>query len=317
MSEPQRSTAALQACALVAHIARQCELRPGLRLHGDDAVDATDASAEGCCAPGLHLVLLLEGRLDLSYGDRRVMLGTSAQKDEAGSFLLNVSHPEQFTRRTRRGRYARRVSLSVSHEWLDQLRRIGPVQPEGPLENLLANHLAMQSWRPTARAIALSEQLLRPPAYAPLLQGLYLESRLLDLLSEALAPLQAGDAADTTPHAESGPAPSATVARRMRELREFLHNEATLDLSLDDIARRAGMSANVLQAQFRRVYGTTVFAFLRDSRLQRAREALERDGQSIKQAAHLAGYTTAANFSTAFSRRFALTPKQARNAARR
>lgn len=307
---PAPATAPLVA-PFAAHVARQRELRPGLRLHGDDAVDPLDATAEGTCVPGLHIVLLLEGRLDVAYGDRRVELATVPGRGEVGSFMLNVSRPEAFRRSARRGRYARRLSLSVSHEWLAQLQSASAAPWSAALQKLLDGHLTLQRWQPTERAVALSEQLLRPPACAPLLQGLYLESRLIDLLGEALAPLQDDTAA--------APAVAATpaMARRMRELREFLHSEATDELSLDEIARRWAMSPSVLQAQFRRAYGTTVFAFLRESRLQRARAALERDGLGVKQAAHLAGYTSAANFATAFSRRFGLTPTQARRAVQR
>ena len=66
------------------------------------------------------------------------------------------------------------------------------------------------------------------------------------------------------------------------------------------------------QRQFRAVYGTTVFDHLRDCRLQRARHALEHDGLTVGQAAVLAGYTSAANFATAYRRRFGMPPKLAR-----
>ena len=88
-------------------------------------------------------------------------------------------------------------------------------------------------------------------------------------------------------------------------------------LALQEIAREVGMNPNALQSHFRRSYGTTVIAFMRESRLQRARLALERDGVSIKRAAALAGYTSAANFATAFGRQFGITPTQARRAMQR
>jgi AraC-like DNA-binding protein len=300
------------------HAARVVELQPGLRLHADDAVDAVDATAQGCCLPGLHLVFLLEGGLDVCYGERRVVLDTAtgpSPRDtalprcgQARSFMLNVVEPAAFTRQVRRGRYARRVSLCVSREWLQQLQACSCSRLPAPLRSLLDGHLALQTWQPTARAVALAEQLVRPPDCAPMMQRLYQHSRLLDLLAEALAPLQA---------AEAAPVPTAAMSRRLRDLREFLNSEAANELSLDDIAGRMGMSVNALQKQFRRAYGTTVFGFVRESRLQRARVALERDGLSIKQAAALAGYGSAANFATAFGRRFGLTPKDARRAGQR
>lgn len=301
-----------------AHAARVHELQPGLRLHADDAVDAVDVTAQGCSPPGLHLVFLLEGGLDVAYGERRVVLDTAAPPaagaparpcvGQARCFLLNLAEPVAFTRHIRRGRYARRVSLCVSREWLQQLQGCSCASMPGPLQALLDSHLALQPWQPSARAVALAEQIVRPPACAPMMQLLYQQSRLLDLLAEALAPLQAPAPA---------PAPTAVMSRRLRDLREFLNSEAANELSLDDIASRAGMSVNALQEQFRRAYGTTVFEFVRESRLQRARLALERDGLSIKQAAALAGYSSAANFATAFGRRFGLRPKDARRAVQR
>ncbi|MFC3216921.1 helix-turn-helix transcriptional regulator [Comamonas sp. JC664] len=100
--------------------------------------------------------------------------------------------------------------------------------------------------------------------------------------------------------------------QRLRELHAFLASGQADALSMDAIARQAGVNASTLQRQFRSVYGTTVFEFLRECRLQRARQALERDGITVGQAALLAGYTSAANFATAYRRRFGLAPKLAR-----
>ena len=83
-------------------------------------------------------------------------------------------------------------------------------------------------------------------------------------------------------------------------------------MSLDAIARHAGVNANTLQRQFKTLFGTTVFDFVRECRMQRARRALENDGVTAGQAAQIAGYTSAANFATAYRRRFGHTPKQAR-----
>ena len=100
--------------------------------------------------------------------------------------------------------------------------------------------------------------------------------------------------------------------RRLREVRDYLEHCEDEDLSLERIARQACINPNTLQKQFRALYGTTVFEFLRETRLQRARQALERDGVTVGQAATLAGYSSGANFATAYKRRFGLPPKLAR-----
>lgn len=309
-----------------AHVARIREVRPGLRVHADDATDEFDAVMSGQCTPGLHLVLLLEGALDVSYGDRRVLLttdGRRACRDGAGhpgagrpnvrmqSFLLNALQPDTFRRRLSKGGYARRLSLAMSGEWLAHLQAASRAALPERLDSMLSAHLAIQFWQPTPRAAALAEQIVRPPAYQPMQQAIYLESRVLELLAEAFAPLEAEEAG------ASDAALGSRDYRRMAELRAFLASDAAQDLSLDDIARRVGMSANAMQRQFRAAYGTTVFDFIREHHLQRARLALERDAVSVKQAAALAGYTSAANFATAYKRRFGVTPTLARRSARR
>ncbi|WP_260464144.1 AraC family transcriptional regulator [Burkholderia sp. Bp8963] len=314
-----------------AHVARIREVRPGLRVHADDATDEFDAVMSGQCTPGLHLVLLLEGALDVSYGDRRVLLttdGRSACRDGAArssaarpnvarphvrmqSFLLNALQPDTFRRRLSKGGYARRLSLAMSGEWLAHLQAASRAALPERLDSMLSAHLAIRFWQPTPRATALAEQIVRPPSYQPMLQAIYLESRVLELLAEAFAPLEA-----QAPQA-SDAALGSRDYRRMAELRAFLASDAAQDLSLDDIARHAGMSANAMQRQFRAAYGTTVFDFIREHHLQRARLALERDAVSVKHAAALAGYTSAANFATAYKRRFGVTPTLARRSDRR
>lgn len=299
-----------------AHVAKLREVRPGLRVHADDAMDEFDATVSGQCSPGLHLVLLLEGRLDVSYGDRRVVLATAARRgavERSQSFLVNAVEPEIFRRRISKGGYARRLSLGMSGEWLRHLQAASHAAMPERLGSLLSGHLSIEFWQPTPRAMALAEQIVRPPAYAPMLQAIYLEGRVLDLLAEAFSSLQIEAAA---PAAERDAPLDSRAYRRMAELRVFLGSDAAHEMSLDDIARHVGMNANAMQRQFRRAYGTTIFDFLREQSLQRARLALEQDAISVKQAAALAGYTSAANFATAYKRRFGVTPKLARSSGR-
>ncbi|WP_339782023.1 helix-turn-helix domain-containing protein [uncultured Thalassospira sp.] len=54
-------------------------------------------------------------------------------------------------------------------------------------------------------------------------------------------------------------------------------------------------------------YGTTVMDFMCETRLQMARDAMDKDGLTIGQAAYLAGYSSPANFSTAFKRVFGMS----------
>ena len=300
--------------SLQRHLQRVRVLRPGLHLHADDTADVQDFTASGDMEAGLRIVLLLEGSVDVSYGPRRVALSSAASQRarEPGlprALLVSVAEPERFERRGRRGAYARRVSVGLGGEWLEQVA--GPSASDA-IDAFRRQHLAMHHWQPSARIAAVAEQITRAPDLSPLLLHLYLESRALELVSEALGSL--------SQHAPGpAPAPAAATPRllphehqRMRALHAFLQTDAAMDMSLDALARQAGTNANTLQRHFRAVYGTTVFDFVREHRLQRARHALEQDGLTVGQAALVAGYNSAANFATAYRKRFGLPPKLSR-----
>lgn len=296
--------AAVDESELQAHLRRMRELRPGLHVHADAAHDAGDMVAQGEMTAGLRIVVVLEGSVDVSYGERRVRL--AAHAPQAGALLVSVAEPDLFMRRSRRGGYARRVSVGVEQQWLEQT---GGAPASGALGMFMRQHLSLQQWQASQRATALAEQIVQPPDFEPMLQNLYLESRVLELVAEALASVQG---AAPAPPADGAAGLRPHEHKRLRELRDYLAHSGDDELNLDAIARRACINPNTLQKQFRALYGTTVFEFVRESRLQRARQALERDGVTVGRAAELAGYTSAANFATAYKRRFGLAPKLAR-----
>lgn len=292
---------------LKAHFMRMRQLRPGLHLHADDAHDAQDMTAEGSMSEGLRVVLLLEGAVDVSYGARRMRL--TARNASASALLVSVAEPDLFIRRARQGSYARRVSLGLGYPWLEQAAG-GDASPA--LDAFMRNHLAMQQWTVSPRITAIAEQIVRPPEFEPLMQNLYLESRVLELVSEALSSISSAASG-----AVNQVAAQVTLRpqehRRIRELHDYLSTSDDDELSLEQLARRACTNPNTLQKQFRALYGMTVFEFVRDNRLQRARQALERDGVTVGQAAACAGYSSAANFATAYKRRFGIAPKLSRS----
>lgn len=277
------------------------ELAPGLVLRRLDVRDLQGASVRAMLRPGLHLALVVGGRVNVTLGERRLSLGPGTDGSVLG-VALSVREPYPFLRESCRGDIERTVMLTLQQQWLDRHLRCEGGQA---LRAFAQRHMALQTWRASGQAIAAAGQMLSPPVMPPSLWRLYQESRALDIVVEALM------------HAHRA-APEATQPlsprdrHRMMALRELLDNGGADALSLAEIAARACVSVNTLQRHFRAMWGTTVAQYLRDGRLARARLALERDGVSVMQAAELAGYNSAANFATAFRRRFGVSPGQVR-----
>ena len=171
------------------------------------------------------------------------------------------------------------------------------------LRQFTTSHLSHATWRASPRLLALAEQILNPPDHCTVLRDMYIESRSIEMIAEAVSTLGGEDA----PAITTGLA--TRDARKARAARDYI--EANLDkvLSLPEIAREIGVSPTSLQRRFKAAYGTTVVDFLRARKLDKARDALERDGLSIGEAAFLAGYSNPANFTTAFRRAFGILPK--------
>jgi len=287
------------------------ELRPGLVLYRTELQDLCTLRTSNLLHPGLKLCVVVQGSTELSYGSRSFVLGPGAGR--AAGALVALAEPDRFARHWQRGRAERKVSLTLMPEWLD-----ANGVDNAAVRAFCGEHLAVAPWQPSARALALADQIGRPPDMDAGLRRLWLESRCLDIVVEALDVIARQPGAVAPCRKGRAGAPQAMDAldarshRRLRELRDFLDSGAADGLPLAAIARHAGMSAAHLQRHFPKVGGTSVVDYLRQRRLQRARHALERGETDVAGAAVLAGYASPANFATAFRRCFGITPRQAR-----
>ena len=83
---------------------------------------------------------------------------------------------------------------------------------------------------------------------------------------------------------------------------------------LDQVARAAGTNVSRLNHAFKHCVGMTVFEYLREERMKKARQLLGETLLEVQAIANELGYTSGANFTAAFKTRFGLTPGQFRQA---
>jgi AraC-like DNA-binding protein len=80
-------------------------------------------------------------------------------------------------------------------------------------------------------------------------------------------------------------------------------------LTVTDLARQVALSPSAFSAQFREATGRSPYQFLKECRLDRARELLVGDGTSVAAVSRRVGYTSASHFIKEFRTRFGVTPK--------
>ena len=81
------------------------------------------------------------------------------------------------------------------------------------------------------------------------------------------------------------------------------------------LARLVGTNTKRLNAAFKACAGVTVYEYLREERMKEARQLLRNTGYSINEIAVQVGFSSSANFATAFRERFGLTPSRFRQVA--
>lgn len=78
--------------------------------------------------------------------------------------------------------------------------------------------------------------------------------------------------------------------------------------TLDELAKQYGMSARVLNDGFRRMYGSSIYAYISDLRLKEAHEALLRTSIPMKTIAMNLGYSHVNHFISAFGKKYGYSP---------
>ena len=276
------------------------EARSRLSFHAVDVLPQSDDISYVEVPQGLNVSLILKGANDISFPGQSFPPAGASSCDEPACFVTAFAEPDQIARRSRAGAHIRHVSIMLAEDWIDSGVRLESEMVAG-VRAFARRHLAIRRWRPSRRLLFLAEQMLRPAQSDPLLQQLLLEAQTLEIVAEALRHVVGA------PRATSVSLSSRDV-ERLRQVKDLLEGDDASSLSIRDIARQAGLNVTTLQQQFRAAFGTTMFAVLRESRLQRAKNALER-GLTVGEAAYLAGYANPANFSTAFKSRFGVPPK--------
>ena len=89
---------------------------------------------------------------------------------------------------------------------------------------------------------------------------------------------------------------------------EFISNNYTAQITIDDVAAYAGVSRSWLYRGFQRRFGVSPLAYLEEIRLQYAMQLLTRTALQIREIAYSVGYVDALYFSKVFSRRTGLSP---------
>lgn len=146
------------------------------------------------------------------------------------------------------------------------------------------------------------QQILNCP-YQGAIARMYLESKVWELMALQLA---------------------QTIEDKERQSKHFLKKEDRdrLNLaqnilrdrfdnppSISNLAQEIGLNECALKRGFRQLFGTTVFGYLYQQRMEYAKQLLQQRELNVSQVAKKVGYSSQSRFATAFRKKFGINPK--------
>lgn len=145
-------------------------------------------------------------------------------------------------------------------------------------------------------------QILHCP-YQGSTRWLFWESRVLELIALRLEQMSQSNPSLTTSKW------SVEDVNRIHYASSTLLNRLVDPPSLEELAQIAGLNDRKLKEGFRQVFGTTVFGYLTQHRMEKACQLLKQQ-QSVAAVAAAIGYASPTAFSGTFRRQFGMAPKE-------
>lgn len=142
-------------------------------------------------------------------------------------------------------------------------------------------------------------QILQCP-YKGVTQKLYLEAKSLELIALFLEVV-----AENCP---SSPSLNRNDIECIHHAQHILQQNLQTPPTLVELAHQVGLNDRKLKEGFRQVFDTTVFGYLTQLRMEKARQLLAQQ-RSVAAVAAAVGYASPTAFSGAFRRKFGITPK--------
>jgi AraC-like DNA-binding protein len=152
----------------------------------------------------------------------------------------------------------------------------------------------------------LTKQILNCP-YQGIIKRIYLQAKVLELIALQISPLLAGDDF-------SQPLKSDTIAR-IHHAKQIILCRLENPPSLIQLAELVGVSDRTLRRGFKELFGTTVYTYLTQKRMEKAEQFLRECNlrecnMTVAEVANLVGYSHLGHFAAAFKKMYGITPKE-------
>jgi len=237
-----------------------------------------------------------------------IKIQTEAEQDvnlKEGQFAFFRSADNRRTILFDKEKEYRIFDTSYSAELLNELIESFPSLKDfinNTLLNKTKTKFKQQSFT-SAKMIDLAYHILKSP-HDESLRGLYFENKVNDQLFELIVQAYKKEPA------ENGLAQIETSA--VVKAKNIILKDITQHYTIQDISKQVQLNEFKLKAGFKKLYGTGIFEYLLEARMEGAKKLLIETDKPLKEIASLTGYEYLTNFAIAFRKYFGYTPGSVR-----
>jgi AraC-like DNA-binding protein len=271
------------------------KLRPGVSLTHFDVRYTRSMNIRADYQPGIFVGMLIKGRHDSIIGGQHFTFERPFTPT-----LFSVGLHAEACSIQREGEHCEIIGLNIEPEFLDL-----HADQDGAfarLSDMLAHPIIHREFAGGELMRCLLASMAQSP-YGGVMARLHLESQALALIVELGRQMES----------EFNGRPSLVLRNRQEraeQSRLLIEENLAAPYSIAEIARRVGSNETTLRLDFKALFGKTIFEYLRDRRLDIGRLLVQQKALSIAEIAYRCGYSSPANFTTAYRRRFGAPPSQ-------
>ncbi len=237
--------------------------------------------------------------------------GLSRLRIPEGQFNIFYANPVHTQYWFEKGRKYQVYELHYTAAMLEPLRAAFPIVDEFLLKTELAfsGQLGTTHTHITPEMLRLLEQICTCP-FTGVIKDLYLHSLAARLLLLAVTRLSLVK----TPAMDLKLQPYELS--RLREAWEYLVQHLDQPGTLTELSQVVGLNSFKLKRGFKQLYGITIFEFLLEARMEKAKRLLRESDMSVHAVAISVGYRNISSFTVAFKKKYGILPSETQKIGR-
>ncbi len=101
---------------------------------------------------------------------------------------------------------------------------------------------------------------------------------------------------------------SKLTVDKIESIKKYIEKNMQEHITIDQLAKRFDIGTTNLKESFKYLYGTGIYTYLRNYRMEKAGELLRNSDCNILEIANMLGYSNQSNFGTVFKSCYGVSP---------